>query len=162
MGYVVPAGEGTADPGLAQAARAYVARRLPEHMVPSAVVVVDELPMTSNGKLDRRALPTPSAVTVADDQGQGTVVAEILCGVFADVLGLDRVGLRDNFFDLGGHSLLATRLVSRIRTTLGAQTEIREVFETPTPAGLADRLRTDGRPRPPLTRRPRPRRIPTA
>jgi amino acid adenylation domain-containing protein len=161
VGYVVPAGGSAADPELAQVARAYVARRLPEHMVPSAVVMLDKLPMTSNGKLDRKALPAPGVVTTVDDQEQGSVVAEILRGLFADVLGLDRVGLRANFFDLGGHSLLATRLVSRIRTALGAQTEIRQVFETPTPAGLAGQLRTDGRQRPPLTRRPRPGRIPT-
>jgi amino acid adenylation domain-containing protein len=160
VGYVVPAAGVAADPELSEVARAYVGRRLPAHMVPSAVVAVGELPMTSNGKLDRKALPAPGPAAAPDDQGRGTVIAEILCGVFADVLGLERVGLRDNFFDLGGHSLLATRLVSRIRSVLGAQTGIRDVFETPTPAALADRLRTDGRPRLPLTRRPRPGRIP--
>ncbi|WP_410614837.1 amino acid adenylation domain-containing protein [Amycolatopsis sp. lyj-109] len=137
--------------------RTFAAERLPEHMVPSAIVVLDALPVTANGKLDRRALPAPDPVSPVSDREPRTPVERQLCELFADVLGLQRVGPDDSFFALGGHSLLATRLIARVRTALHAELEVRAVFETPTPAGLAGALATArGTARPPLvaTRRP--------
>ncbi len=137
--------------------RTLAAARLPEHMVPSAIVVLDALPVTANGKLDRRALPAPDASVPVSDREPRTPVERQLCELFADVLGLPRVGPDDSFFALGGHSLLATRLIARVRTALHAELEVRAVFETPTPAGLAGVLATaGGTARPPLvpTRRP--------
>ncbi len=117
--------------------RTLAAERLPEHLVPSAIVVLDAIPVTANGKLDRRALPSPDPVAPTSDRAPRTPVERQLCELFADVLGLPRVGPEDSFFALGGHSLLATRLIARIRTTLNAELEVRSVFETPTAAGLA-------------------------
>nr|WP_244885472.1 non-ribosomal peptide synthetase [Amycolatopsis vancoresmycina] len=139
--------------------RTFAAGRLPEHMVPSAIVVLDALPVTANGKLDRRALPAPDVRAPASEREPRTPVERQLCALFADVLGLPRVGPDDSFFALGGHSLLATRLIARVRTELHAELEVRSVFETPTPAGLAGVVATArGTARPPLvaTRRPEP------
>ncbi|MGW4521908.1 amino acid adenylation domain-containing protein [Amycolatopsis sp. NPDC004378] len=141
--------------------RTLAADRLPEHMVPSAIVVLDALPVTANGKLDRRALPSPDPVAPTSGREPRTPVERQLCELFADVLGLPRVGPDDSFFALGGHSLLATRLIARIRATLNAELEVRSVFETPTAAGLAGLLATSGTSaRPPLVPAVRPSPVP--
>ncbi len=156
-GYVVPAGEAVLDPaGLREAC----GRTLPAYMVPSAVVVLSELPLSPAGKLDRRALPAPE-YAAATGRAPATPGEQALCEVFAQVLGLDRVGVEDSFFDLGGHSLLATRLVSRVRVVLGAELPVRAVFENPTPASLAMALEGAEAARPLLARAAvRPERLP--
>ena len=134
VAYVV--GEADAD-----TLRAHLRRGLPEHMVPSAFVALERLPLTPNGKLDRRALPAPEGGPVeARYTPPQSEIETALAEVWAEVLGLDRVGRDDGFFDLGGHSLMATRLVSRVRERLGVELPLRTVFEAPTVRGLAARV----------------------
>ncbi|PWW67009.1 non-ribosomal peptide synthetase [Actinokineospora spheciospongiae] len=142
------------------AVREHAARLLPDYMVPQVVVVVPELPLTVNGKLDRARLPEPDLTAAPEGRAPGTRVEAELCALFAQVLGLPGVGVDDDFFDLGGHSLLVTRLTSRVRAVLGAEVAIRTVFEAPTPAALATRITPDGSTRARLTRRERPDRVP--
>ncbi|MFK0253882.1 amino acid adenylation domain-containing protein [Streptomyces sp. NPDC090445] len=123
--------------------RGFVAGSLPSYMVPASVVVLDAMPLTVNGKLDRKGLPAPVAV-VAGQRAPRTPHEHILCGLFAEVLGRPRVGPDDNFFHLGGHSLLATRLTGRIHNALGTPIPLRTLFEAPTPATLATRLTGGG------------------
>ncbi|MFJ5885575.1 amino acid adenylation domain-containing protein [Kitasatospora cineracea] len=158
VAYAVPAAGGGADPA---ALAGHLGRRLPAYLVPSAVVVLEALPMTANGKLDRAALPAPAAAAPAGGRAPLEGREEILAGLFAETLGLPRVGADDNFFALGGNSLLATLLVGRIRSALDTEAQIRTLFEHPTVAALAAALRDAGRPaRPALRRGPRPARLP--
>jgi acyl carrier protein len=120
-----------------EALRAQLRRSLPEYMVPGAYVVLEQLPLNANGKVDPRALPAPERGTGADYVAPSTPTEEGVAAAWAEVLRLERVGIHDNFFELGGHSLLATRVVSHLRRELGRDVPLRAVFENPTPAGLA-------------------------
>ena len=117
-----------------------LAERLPGYMVPAAIVVLDALPLTPNGKLDKRALPAPEYTDTDRYRAPTTPTEEILAGIYAHVLGLERVGVDDSFFDLGGDSLSAMRLIAAINTSLDAHLAVRTVFEAPTVAQLAPRI----------------------
>jgi amino acid adenylation domain-containing protein/non-ribosomal peptide synthase protein (TIGR01720 family) len=157
VAYVVPA-EGAA-PG-APALRAFLKDRLPEYMVPAAFVSLAALPLTSNGKVDRAALPAPEIPAERAGGAPRGPVEEAVCGVLADVLRRPDVGPHESFFDLGGHSLLATQVVSRLRAAFGVDLPLRALFEAPTAADLAARLDAAlrggaGVEVPPVTRAPR-------
>ncbi|WP_412747192.1 amino acid adenylation domain-containing protein [Krasilnikovia sp. MM14-A1004] len=136
-------GYARATPGAdAELVRAFAATRLPEYMVPSMVVLLDRpLPLTSNGKLNRAALPAPDWTALTGDDEPATDTERALAAIVADLLRLPRVGVRDSFFALGGHSMLAMLLVGRVRAELGAELSLRDVFDAPTVAGLAVRMR---------------------
>ncbi|MGB8841466.1 MAG: phosphopantetheine-binding protein, partial [Aliidongia sp.] len=142
VGYVVAAiGEACDPAGLRRA----LAQRLPDYMVPVAVLVLDALPLMPNGKLDRKALPAP-AFTSVSRRVPRTPQEEILAGLFADLLGLDHVGIDDSFFDLGGHSLLGMKVIRRVRSSLGVQLPLRVLFEAPSVALLASQIDALSRP----------------
>jgi acyl carrier protein len=117
--------------------RAHVAAQVPQYMVPGAYVVLERLPVTSNGKVDRRALPAPERASENEYVEPRTEVEELLAQIFAEVLHLERVGATDGFFELGGHSLLATQVVARLRRMLGIRMPLRALFEQPTVEALA-------------------------
>ncbi|MEB4212035.1 non-ribosomal peptide synthetase [Mycobacterium sp. 94-17] len=153
VGYVT----GAVDPVVVRAA---LAQRLPEYMVPVAVVVIEAVPLTVNGKLNKRALPAPEYQQVDHYHAPGTPTEEILAGIYAQVLGLDRVGVDDSFFELGGDSLLAMRLIAAVNTGLDAHVTVRALFETPTIAELAPRVGAHGAGPEPLQPMERPAVVP--
>ena len=121
----------------------HVRERLPEYMAPESIMVLEEIPTTANGKIDRKRLPTVEGTGRSSEQeyvAARTPVEEIVVGIFEGVLKVDRVGREDDFFELGGHSLLATQAVSRVRTAFGVEIGVRSVFEEPTVKGLARRV----------------------
>ncbi|MEU4168955.1 amino acid adenylation domain-containing protein [Streptomyces sp. NPDC026665] len=145
VAYLVPAaGTGPAGPDLA-ALTALAREHLPEYMVPTALIPLAELPTTPSGKLDRGALPAPDQAGTATGRGPRNHNEEVLCRLFAELLGTDEVGIDVDFFDNGGHSLLATRLVGRIRNELGVDVKVTTVFRSPTVAELAARIEKSGR-----------------
>jgi amino acid adenylation domain-containing protein len=153
--YVVPPPGQQAEP---RDLRRRVAGLLPDYMVPAAIIILDALPLTPNGKIDRPRLPVPDFAPPGSQRPR-TPHEGILCGLFADVLGVERVGIDDDFFQLGGHSLLAMRLLSRISSVLGAEVGVQGLFEAPTVASLSGRLGNAGT-RPRLSVMPRSERIP--
>src|SRR6201999_1169208 len=153
VGYIT----GTAEPG---GLRATLADRLPPYMVPAAVVALDTLPLTVSGKLDVRALPAPEYSDAGRYRAPGNAVEEILAGIYAQVLGVDRVGIDDSFFDLGGDSLSAMRLVAAVNAGLDADLSVRTVFEAPTVAQLVPRIEADNGGQEPLVAVERPAVVP--
>jgi acyl-CoA synthetase (AMP-forming)/AMP-acid ligase II/acyl carrier protein len=141
IAYVVPEagppGAGTID---VDELRAHAKDLLPEYMVPSAFVTLDSLPLTPNGKVDREALPEPAQEAPAAYRAPQTPRQELLCSLFAEVLGVPRVGLDDSFFDLHGESLMAARLVGSIQARLGAELLVSDIFDAPTVAELDRRV----------------------
>ncbi|HEX2093844.1 MAG TPA: amino acid adenylation domain-containing protein, partial [Longimicrobiaceae bacterium] len=146
VAYVVPAVGASREE--AAAVREHLSECLPEYMVPTAFVVLDALPLTPNGKVDRRALPEPepAGFDEATYVAPRTGVEEVLAGIWAEVLRVERVGVHDNFFALGGHSLMVTRVASRVRETFALELPLRAFFEAPTVAGLATRIEEVGIP----------------
>ncbi|MCU0688049.1 MAG: phosphopantetheine-binding protein, partial [Polyangiaceae bacterium] len=119
--------------------RAALAEALPDYLVPQAIVALAALPLTAHGKLDRKALPPPTfALEEAGDTSPRSPVEASLCAIWVEVLGAERVGIHDNFFDVGGHSLAAVRLLLRVRQELGVELPLRALFEAPTVAQLAE------------------------
>ncbi|MBW4560439.1 MAG: amino acid adenylation domain-containing protein [Mojavia pulchra JT2-VF2] len=121
--------------------RSFLKDKLPEYMIPAAFVMLEVLPLTSNGKVDRRALPGPDTSSIPLDTNfvpPSNPTEEILAGIWSEVLGVEQVGINNNFFELGGHSLLATQVMSRIRQALAIDISLRSLFENPTVAGLAE------------------------
>ncbi|MFE9423599.1 amino acid adenylation domain-containing protein [Kitasatospora sp. NPDC006697] len=157
IGYAVPVQHG---PRITPAElRADLGRSLPDYMVPSTVVLLDAIPLTPTGKVDRLALPAPEAV-VGTGRAPRDARERLLCELVGEVLGAESVSIDDDFFALGGHSLLATRLIGRIRTALGVELPLRTVFEAPSVAVLAPLLDQHGPTRPAVRPAPRPRRLP--
>ena len=135
VGYIVPGSEQDRA-GLISAVREFAAAQLPGYMVPSAVVVLDAVPLTVNGKVDRRALPAPDYAAATTSRAPATPREELICQAFAEILGVDQVGAEDSFFELGGHSLLAVTLARWLRDR-GLPVAVLTVFQAPTPAALA-------------------------
>ena len=142
VGYVVPAEGAQPDPA---ALRSFLAQSLPDYLVPAAIVPIEEIPLNTNGKLDRTALPAPAFVASTASRAPRTPEERVLADLFAGLLAVSPVGIDDDFFALGGHSLLATRLITRIRSAFDAELPVRALFEAPTVAGLAALLSAAGR-----------------
>ncbi|GAB2867015.1 hypothetical protein GCM10022221_79600 [Actinocorallia aurea] len=163
VGYVVPVPGAALDTARL---RRFVAGRLPEYMVPAAILALGALPLNPNGKLERAALPAPDFSAPAKERrGPRDRTEELLCGVFREVLGVREVGIDDNFFELGGDSLLATRAVARIRAATRAELSIRAMFHAPTVAELAAQLgdaETEAAERPALAAAARPELVPVS
>ncbi|OBK43267.1 non-ribosomal peptide synthetase [Mycobacterium sp. 1081908.1] len=162
IGYIVPTTKATGGAELAAELRRHAATQLPEFMVPAAIMILDALPLTMHGKLDRRALPAPEFASTTTYRAPRNPREGVLAALFAEVLQVPRVGIDDDFFTLGGHSLTATRLVARIRTELSTEVPIRAIFDAPTVTQLAEWLtaHADDRVRAPLMPRQRPPRMP--
>uniref|UniRef100_UPI00117FA311 condensation domain-containing protein n=1 Tax=Streptomyces tricolor TaxID=68277 RepID=UPI00117FA311 len=158
VAYVVPA-DGVDGPDMAEL-RELAARRLPSFMVPSAFVRLEALPLTAHEKLDHKALPAPGYAGGEAGRPPRDAREEVLCALFAEVLGVERVGIDDSFFDLGGHSLLGIQLISRVRTAFGVELSVRDLFEAPTVAGVAARLGDAAGARAALVPMARPERLP--
>nr|WP_280233542.1 non-ribosomal peptide synthetase [Nocardia cyriacigeorgica] len=159
VGYLVAAAGQSID---IDGVRTRLGGELPAYMVPTAFVVLDEFPLNASGKLDRKALPAPVFEAKAF-RAPSTPIEEIVAGTFADVLGVARIGLDDDFFTLGGNSLLATQVTARLGAALDTQLAVRDLFEASTVAALAGRVERNagsGRARPELTAGERPDRIP--
>src|SRR6185369_988611 len=141
IAYVVWNNPAQEQPGIG-ALREHLKHKLPGHMMPAHFVVLDEIPLTAYRKVDRRALPKPQGAAEWSHLyvAPRTPVEEMLAGIWANVLGVDQVGVEDNFFDVGGHSLLATQLISRIRETFAVELPLRALFEQATVASLAERV----------------------
>ncbi|KUH75816.1 non-ribosomal peptide synthetase [Mycolicibacterium novocastrense] len=122
--------------------RAELAVRLPQYMVPAAIIVLDSLPLTANNKVDIRALPAPDYGNAVQYRAPSSAVEEIIAGVYAQVLGVERVGVDDSFFDLGGDSISAMRVTAAINTALEANLAVHTLFDAPTVSGLSHRLET--------------------
>ncbi len=145
VAYVVPTGTGPLE--MAEL-RSFLKGRLPDYMVPAKYVHMDALPLTSNGKVDRKALPAPNEPASTDPMAEAafaqqvplTPTEELVAAIFAEVLGLDHVGLNDHFFELGGHSLLVTQAIARVRETFQAEIPLRAFFEEPTVAGVSRKI----------------------
>ncbi|MBI4662223.1 MAG: amino acid adenylation domain-containing protein [Verrucomicrobia bacterium] len=140
VGYIVPRENLAIDSG---SLRSFLAERLPAHMVPAAFVRLNALPRTANGKVDRRALPSPEPARQRATEKQApprTATERILAEIWKDVLGVTSIGVHDNFFELGGHSLIVTRLIARLRAAFEIDLAIRTIFEAPTIAALAGQI----------------------
>jgi amino acid adenylation domain-containing protein len=125
--------------------RSFLQSRLPDYMVPSTFVVLDALPLTPNGKVDRQALPAPDYNKTEREESfvaPRTHTEQLIVDTWAEVLGLERIGINDNFFELGGHSLLATQVLSRLDKAFGVELSLRTLFEAPTVTDLSDRIET--------------------
>ncbi|AQA24807.1 amino acid adenylation domain protein [Rhodococcus sp. MTM3W5.2] len=161
VGYVTAVAGATID---TDQVLADVGRTLPAYMVPDLLLVLDEMPLNTSGKIDRKALPRPQFESHSDHYREPSTPAEIVVAqIFGEILGIERVGADDSFFEIGGNSLSAARVVARANAALGSDVNLREVFDAPTVAGLAALAAAGagtGRHRPELVAQPRPERIP--